>query len=179
VRNAHRGTPTDELAAIMAARLREMADGGDATAKAMLEAEVHGHVLNLARISLALAGALTAPDPPAVPKPARLRAIASTVAEVAARTSVPFDTVAVVYLWLFGDEALYLMGTDMRVEAGLQMLENRQLREVRVTHPGTGELVLVTREEILKHADDDRRVLEAALRYEEARGQLRVVTGGR
>jgi hypothetical protein len=68
---------------------------------------------------------------------------------------------------------------DMRVEAGLQMLENRQLREVRVTHPGTGELVLVTREEILKHADDDRRVLEAALRYEEARGQLRVVTGGR
>jgi hypothetical protein len=69
----------------------------------MLEAEVHGHVLNLARISLALA----APDPPAVPKPARLRAIASTVAEVTARTSVPFDTVAVVYLWLFGDEALW------------------------------------------------------------------------
>jgi hypothetical protein len=145
-----------------------MADSGDATAKALLEAEVREDVLNLAHISLGLAGALSVPDPPAVPKPARLRAIAATVVELTGWTSVPFDTVATVYLWLFGDEALYLMGTEMRVEAGLQMLENRQLREVRVTHPGTGELVLVTWEEILKHADDDRRALEAAQRYEEA-----------
>ena len=32
VRRAHPGTPTDELAAIMAARLQEMADDGDAAA---------------------------------------------------------------------------------------------------------------------------------------------------
>ena len=34
-------------------------------------------------------------------------------------------------------------------------------------HPDTGELVLVTREEILEHADADRRVLDADVRYEE------------
>ena len=178
VRNAHPGAPLDELTMLMADRLQEMADGGDATAKDMLEAEVRGHLLNLARISLALVGGLTAPDRPAVPKPARLDGIAASVQELTGWTSVPFDPVATIYLWLFGDEALYLMGTDMRVEAGLQMLENRDLREVRVTHPGTGEVVLVTWEEILKHADDDRRALEAAQRYAEARGQRRVVTGG-
>jgi hypothetical protein len=46
-------------------------------------------------------------------------------------------------------------------------VENPGLREVRVSHPETGELVLVTREEILEHGDDDRRMLEAAERYAE------------
>lgn len=38
------------------------------------------------------------------------------------------------------------------------MVENRRLREVRVLHPNTGELMLVTREEIPPHADDHHRV---------------------
>jgi hypothetical protein len=71
------------------------------------------------------------------------------------------------------------MGTDMRVEAGMRMLENRELNEVDVRHPGTGEPVPVTWEDILKHADEDRRVLESAQRYEEACGQMSIVTGGR
>jgi hypothetical protein len=50
-------------------------------------------------------------------------------------------------------------------EAGLGILENAGLREVRVSHPDTGEMVLVTREEILEHAGADRRALEAAERY--------------
>ena len=54
----------------------------------------------------------------------------------------------------------------MRVEAGLRMLENHDPRPVRVPHPDTGELVLVTREEIIEHAEADGRVLEAAQRYE-------------
>jgi hypothetical protein len=34
------------------------------------------------------------------------------------------------------------------------------LREVRMPHLDTGEMVLVTREELLEHADADHRVLE-------------------
>lgn len=37
--------------------------------------------------------------------------------------------------------------------------------EVHIPHPDTGEPVLVTREEIRKHAEADHRVLEAAERY--------------
>jgi RHS repeat-associated protein len=86
-------------------------------------------------------------------------AIAATVIELTGWTSVPSETVGAVYRWLFGDEALFVVGTEMRLEAGL--------RELRVSHPETGELVLVTREEILEHADDGRRMLEAADRYAE------------
>ncbi len=39
VRNTHPGAARDELARIMAAELRKMADGGDATVKALLKAE--------------------------------------------------------------------------------------------------------------------------------------------
>jgi hypothetical protein len=38
---------------------------------------------------------------------------------------------------------------------------------VRVPHPDTGELVLVTREQILENAEADHQVLEAAERYTE------------
>jgi hypothetical protein len=68
VRNAHPGAPLDELTGIMADRLQEMADSGDATAMAMLEGEVREHFLNLTRIALALAGGMTAPEPPTIPK---------------------------------------------------------------------------------------------------------------
>jgi hypothetical protein len=77
VRSAHPDATTDQLAATMADRLQEMADGGDATATAMLKAEVDGAFLNMARVSLALAGALWAPDPPAVPKQQRIDSIAA------------------------------------------------------------------------------------------------------
>jgi hypothetical protein len=70
-----------------------------------------------------------------------------------------------IYRRLLGDEALFVAGTEMRVEGGLQMLENRDLRTVHVRHPDTGELVLVTRAGILEHAKADRRALEAAERH--------------
>ena len=157
VRNAHPGTPTDEMAAIMASRLQEMADGGDTAAKALLEAEVDGAFLNMARISLALAGGLTAPDPPAVPRQERQDTIASTVLRLTGWTSMDEEPVQAIYRWLFGDEAAFVAESKMRVEAGLHMLENRDPRPVRVPHPDTGELVLVTREEIIKHAEADGR----------------------
>jgi hypothetical protein len=165
VRNGRPDTPTDELAAIMAARQQEMADSGDATAKAMLEAEVREEMLNLARISLALAGGLTAPDPPAVPKQQRIDAIVATVNELTGWTSVPHATIEAIYRWLFGDEAAFLAGAEIRVEAVQRILENRTLHDVSVPHPDTGDLVPVTREEILEHAEADHRGLVAAERY--------------
>ncbi len=59
----------------------------------------------------------------------------------------------------------------MRVEAGLPILENPRLREVRVPHPDTGEMVLVTREEIREHAEADHRVLVSADRYAETQAR--------
>jgi hypothetical protein len=161
------------------AQLRKLADAGDATATAMLEAEVHERGLKLVPIELALADARWVPVPPEVPKQARQDAIASTVLELTGWTSVADETVRVIYRWLFGDEAAFVAETEMRVEAGLHMLETRDPRPVRVPHPDTGELVLLTREEIIEHAEADGRVLEAAQRYEEARDQPRVITGGR
>ena len=171
MRVAHPGAALDELTRIMADRLQEMADGGDATAKDMLEAEVRGHLLNLARISLALVGGLTAPDPAAIPKQQRTDSIAATVLELTGWTSVDSETVDAIYRWLFGDEAAFVAGTEMRVEAGLRMLDNDDPGPVRVPHPETGETVVVTREEILEHAEDDGRVLAAAQQYQE--GQMR------
>jgi len=55
----------------------------------------------------------------------------------------------------------------LRLEAGLRIVGNPALREVRVPHPETGEMVLVTRDDILQHADDNGRVLDAAERYAE------------
>jgi hypothetical protein len=83
--------------------------------------------------------------------------------------SVVDETVQAIYRWLYGDEAAFVAATEMRVEAGLHMLENHDSRPVHVPHPDTGELVPVTREEIIEHAEADGRVLEAAERYEEAR----------
>jgi hypothetical protein len=165
LRNAHPGAARGEVGRIMVARLREMADAGDATAEAVLRAEVEEFGLKLARVSLALAGALSVPDPPAVPKQQRQDAIAATVLKLTGWTSVDSETVGAIYRWLFGDEALFVLGTEMRVEAGLRMLENHDPRPVRVLHPDTGELVLVTREEIIEHAAADGRVLEAAHSY--------------
>ena len=75
--------------------------------------------------------------------------------------------VGTIYRWLFGDEALFVLGTEMRVEAGLRMLDSHDPSPVRVPHPVAGELVLITREEILEHAEADHGVLEAAERYTE------------
>lgn len=166
MRNEHPGVPLDELSAIMADRLRDMADGGNATAKAMLEVEADLVGLNMARIALALVGAPWAPDPPAVPKQQRIDSIAATVPELTGWSSVDAETIGAVYRWLFGDEALFMLGAEMRVEASLRILENPDLREVRLRHPETGELVLVTREDILEHTEVDGRVGEADGRYE-------------
>ncbi|TMC09175.1 MAG: hypothetical protein E6J41_11200 [Chloroflexi bacterium] len=167
VRNAHPGAALDELTTIMADRLQKMADSGDVTAKAMLEAEVREHFLNLTRIALALAGGLTAPDPPAVPEQARQDAIASTVIRLTGWASVPNATVEAIYRWLFADESAFLASAEMRVEAVQRILENPTLREVSLPHPDTGDTVLVTCEEILEHAEADLRVMEAAQRYDE------------
>ena len=167
VRNGHPGAPLDQLAATMTGRLQGMVDGEDATAKALLNAAVEEEFLKIAQIEIALAGARWAPHPPAVAKQERQDAIASTVLELTGWESVDDETVQVIYRWLFGDEALFVARTEMRVAAGLQMLEAHDPRPVRVPHPDTGELVLVTREEIIEHAEADGRVLEAAQRYEE------------
>jgi hypothetical protein len=133
--------------------------------------------LNLARISLALAGALSAPDPPQLPKQQRMDSIAATVLELTGWTSVDSETVGTIYRWLFGDEAALVVDTRVRVEASLHILENPDLREVEVPHPETSEMVLVTRDDILEHADNDGRVLEAAGCYEakQARWQSRLI----
>src|SRR5689334_21887229 len=125
VRSDHPGTSMDELAAIMADRLPTMAEGGHATAKAMLDAEVREDVLNLVRISLALVGGLTAPDPPAIAKQQRIDAIAATVLELTGWPSEDDGTIQAVYRWLFGDEAQFLIGTEVRVAAGQSILEDR------------------------------------------------------
>jgi hypothetical protein len=93
--------------------------------------------------------------------------IAATVLELTGWTSVDSETVGAIYRWLFGDEAAFLAGTELRVEAGLQMLDNHDPSPVRVPHPDTGEMILVTRDEILEHAKDDARVLDAANGYSE------------
>ena len=59
----HPDTPTDGLAAIKVARLREMAGGDDATALALLEADVRREMLNLARVALALVSVLNIRGP--------------------------------------------------------------------------------------------------------------------
>jgi hypothetical protein len=164
--NANPGIREGELAEQVADRLRELAEAGDETARAAMEAPVMELCLNLARVSLALAGALSVPDPPAIPKPHRMDSIAATVLELTGWTSVGDQMVEVIYCWLFGDEALFLASAEMRVEASLRILENPDLREVRVPHPDTCEPVLITRDDILEHTDVDGRVLEAAGRYE-------------
>ena len=68
--------------------------------------------MQFARISLVLVGAPWVPNPPAVPKQARLDAIASTVIRLTAWTSVDDETVQAVYCWLFGDEAAFVAGTE-------------------------------------------------------------------
>jgi hypothetical protein len=169
VRHEHSDTPTHEQTAIMAARLQAMAESGGATAKAMLEAEVRGHLLNLARISLALAGGLTAPDPPAVPKPARFDAIAATMLKLTGWTSVADGTVEAIYRWLFGDVAAFVAGMEMRLEAGLRILEDPTLREVHLPHPDTRRAGAGDAPGDSRAWRADHRVLEAAARYTERR----------
>jgi hypothetical protein len=84
---------------------------------------------------------------------------------------VPHTTVEAIYRWLFGDEAAFLAGAEMRVEAVQRILESPTLREVGVPHPDTGDTVIVTGEQILEHAEADLRVMEGAQRYNET--QLR------
>jgi hypothetical protein len=166
IANTNPGISEGELAEQVAARLTEMAEAGDETARAVMQAPVMEFGLNLARISLALAGALSAPDPPTIPKQHRKDAIAATVLELTGWTSVDDEMVEAIYRWLFGDEAAFLVDADIRMEASLRILENPDLREVHVPHPETNEMVLVTRDDILEHTDNDGRVLEAAGRYE-------------
>jgi hypothetical protein len=170
-RNAHPAAPLDQSAATMAGRLREMAASGDPTASAMLDAEVNEAGMNLARVAIALGGARWAPDLPELPKQQRIDAIAATVLELTGWRSVPDQTVQAIYRCLFGDEALFTLGTEMRVEAGLRILEEPGLRQVAVPHPETGEMVLVTLEEILEHGDANHWVLAAAERYDEKQAE--------
>ena len=165
--NDNPGLSEGELAEQVAVRLQEIAEAGDETARAAMEAPANEVFLNLARISLALAGAAWVPDPPAVPKQQRIDSIAATVLELTGWTSVDSETVGAIYRWLSGDEALFVASTEMRVEAGRRMFDNQDPSPVRVPHPNTGEVVLVTREEILEHADADRCVLDADVRYQE------------
>jgi hypothetical protein len=65
-------------------------------------------------------------------------------------------------------------GIEMRLEAGARMVERADLRDVEVVHPDTGELVLITQDDVLTHAEADDRALEAAERYE---GRGRTGTG--
>jgi hypothetical protein len=62
--------------------------------------------------------------------------IAATVLELNGRTSVDSSTVGAVYRWLFGAEAAFVVDTEIRVEASLRILENPDLRDVHVPHPG-------------------------------------------
>ena len=59
-----------------------------------------------------------------------------------------------------------MIGAEMRLDAGLRMLDNHDPSPVRVPHQ-TGDPVPVTREEILEHAEEDGRVLDAACQYSE------------
>lgn len=167
VRSEHPGASLDQLAEAMAGRLQGVANGGDATAKALQKAEVHDVVMKLVQVEMALAGTRWVPMPPTVPKQQRIDSIAATVLELTGWTSVDSETVDAIYRWLFGDEALFVAGTEMRVQAGRRMFDNQDPSPVHVPHPDTGDLVLVTREEILEHANADRRVLDADVRYAE------------
>jgi hypothetical protein len=163
------GISDDELAEQVAAQLQEMADAGDETAKAMMDAQLNGFLLATARTIIALEGAPWVSEPPTIPKQQRIDSIAATVLGLTGWTSVDSETTEAIYRWLFGDEALFVAGMEMRVEASLRILENPDLREVHVPHPDTGESVLVTRDDLLEHADEDGRVLEAAGRYARSR----------
>ncbi len=162
---ANPGISEDVLAEQVAARLREMAEAGDKTAEAVMDAPLNVFLLAMARTTIALEGAPWVPEAPTVPKQQRMDSIAATVLERTGWTSVTNEAVEVIYRWLFGDEALFVAGMEMRLEAGLQMLENPALREVHVPHPDTGEFMVVTRQEIREHGEADHRVLEAAERY--------------
>ncbi len=167
IANANPDISEGDLAEQIAARLTEMAEAGDETAKAVVEAPVNEFLLAIARTIIALEGAPWVPEPPTIPKQQRMDAIAATVLELTGWSSVPDETVEAIYRWLFGDEALFVAGTELRLEAGLRILENPALREVHVPHPDTGEMVLVTRQEIREHGEADHRVLEAAAQYTE------------
>ena len=169
--NADPGADDRGVAEHVVARIEEMAEADDETAKAVLESQIHEVATALARTAIALHGARWVPAAPEVPQQERQDAIASTVLELTGWTSVDDETVQAIYRWLYGDEALFVAGTEMRVEAGLRMLDSGDPRPVHVPHPDTGELVLVTREEVIEHAEADGRVLEAARRYEEKQAQ--------
>lgn len=166
-RDAHPDIDDDALVSLVNERVQELVSAGNPYVSPLAELLLGNFLANRGRVQIALMGTRWHPTPPVMPKQQRIDAIASTVLALTGWPSVADDTVQAVYRWLFGDEALFLIGTEMRVEAGRRMLESRDLRPVRVPYPDTGELVLVTREEIIEHADADGRVLEAALRYEE------------
>ncbi len=140
MRNTHPGAARDELA----------------------HAEFDERCLKVARIELVLAGARWAPDPPELPKQQPMDSIAATVLDITRWTSVDSESVEATYRWLFGGEAAFVAGAELRLEAELRMLDNPALREVRLPHTDTGGMVLVTREKILEHADDYHRMVEVA-----------------
>lgn len=75
------------------------------------------------------------------------------------------QTVEAVYWWLFGDEARYIHGADLRIAAGTRILENPRLGAVQIVDPKIGKPVLVWREEIRDHAETDVAVMLAAQEY--------------
>ena len=102
--NANPGADDREVAAHVVARIEEMAEAGDETAKAVLEAQIHDVAMAHARSAIALYGARWVPTAPEVPKQERQDTIAATVLELTGWTSVDDETVQAIYRWLFGDE---------------------------------------------------------------------------
>jgi hypothetical protein len=167
--NASPGIDDREVAEQVVAGVEEMAEAGDQTATAVTESLIHDVAAAYARTAIAMHGARWVPEAPEFPKEQRKEAIASTVLRLTGWPSVDAAVVQAIYLWLFGDEALFIAGAEMRLEAGMRMIEYGDLCDVQVVHPDTGELVVVTRDDILAHAEADQPVLEAAERFEEAR----------
>ena len=97
-------------------------------------------------------------------EPGQQDGIASTALMLTGSTSVPTRTSGRSSCWWFGNRVAFWVGTEMRVYAGLHMLENCDPRPVQSRTRTPSDLVLVTREEITEHAAGECRVLEAERR---------------
>jgi hypothetical protein len=91
--NANPDISEGELAEQIATRFREIAEAGDETAEAVMEAQLDQFLLAIARTIIALEGAPWVPEPPAIPKQQRMDSIAATVLELTSWTSVDSKTV--------------------------------------------------------------------------------------
>jgi hypothetical protein len=159
------GIDDDALVSIVNERVRELVSAGNPYVAPLSELLLNDFVANRARVQIALMGTRWHPSPPVVPKQARKDAIASTVLELTGWQAVPEETVEAIYCWLFGDEARYMHGAELRMAAGQRIMANPRLGAVQLVDPRIGKPVLVTREEIRDHAETDLAVMLAAHEY--------------